>query len=370
MSIRPLETINKALLSSTSSFTGEYLAEGLLITHAWPSSSQPSSSARLFEGPASRNAFVFVFETTPLVPLAGAGLPDYSEKSAQFSWCLSVLFGKRFDNHGITESSGLFRLPNLDHFASLSRHTLPHNSRTPRIDFPVPLVLDEIQRINPFILNSTLDDSFIQIFLTAAKFYAQALQMYERDSEVSYLHLVTAIEILSNFQSTHPTDFYDATTKNYLAVVRKGLPDGIKIANHFKGKMLSIKKKFVATMMDLVDEDFFTRSESSEEFGRLKRESLKKTVSAAYDLRSKYVHTGVPFGKWIEDSIGIKNREVQFGCPVVDNKAYGNTLASAPTFVGLERLARYCLLKLAERQGAYVAPVSQSHTTSNVSVNS
>ena len=359
MSIRPLETVNKALLSSTSSFVGEYESEGMLFTHAWPNFSDSSSSVRRAEGPASRNAFVFAFETPPLERSAGAALPNYRGMPELFSWYASLLFGKRFDNHGLTETIGLFNLPNLDHFSNFCRHTLPHNSHRPRVDFPVPLDLAEIRRISPLMTDTGPAKSFVRIFQTAAKFYAQALQTFERDAEVAYLHLVTSIEILSSLLSAPSTDLYDASTKHYLSVVEHGLPDGTKIAKHFRGKLLSIKKRFVRTITDLVDEDFFTRSESSEQFSRLKCESLVKNVAAAYDLRSQYVHTGVPFGRWIERSLGGVNCEVQVGRPVVESKSYGKTLANAPTFVGLERLVRYCLLKSAERHGAYLVPILQ-----------
>jgi hypothetical protein len=166
--------------------------------------------------------------------------------------------------------------------------------------------------------------------------------------------LVTAIEILSSSIDSGAIELHDATTRHYLSEIESGLKDGARIARHFRGKLLSIKRRFVRTITDLVDDKFFTRSESSEQYGRFKPESFVKTVTAAYDLRSQYVHTGVPFGAWIERSVGGVNCEVQVGRPVVADKTYGKTLANAPTFVGLERLVRYCLLRSAEQQRAYL----------------
>jgi len=67
---------------------------------------------------------------------------------------------------------------------------------------------------------------------------------------------------------------------------------------------------------------------------------------AAYDLRSKYVHTGQPFGSWVRPR-GQTIEEVQVGRPVVTSADLAKTLADAPTLVGLERVLRYALLRFA-----------------------
>lgn len=354
MTIRPLETLNKALISTTSHFVGEYEFDDILFTLAWPNFSDASGMVRWNEGPASRSAFVLVFKTPPIVRGEGVMIPNYAWVPDLFSWYLSVLFGKRFDNHGLLESVGRFNVPNLEPFSSLCRHTLPHNSHQPRVDYLIPLNLAEISRIRPLLNEVGNEQFFIRIFQSSAKFYSQALQAFEHDAEVAYLHLVTAIEILSSSIESGAIELHDATTKHYLSEIESNLADGARIARHFRGKLLSIKRRFVRTITDLVDDDFFKRSESSAQFGRFKPESFVKTVAAAYDLRSKYVHTGAPFGGWIERSFGGSNCEVQVGRPVVDDKTYGKILANAPTFVGLERIVRYCLLRSAEQHGIFL----------------
>lgn len=358
-SIRPPETVNKALLSTTSSFIGEYESDGYLLTHAWPSFAEPAAFVRRNEGPASRSAFVFVFETPPIRRATGVRLPDYSGTPELLSWYLSVLFGKRFDNHGLIQSIGHFNLPNLEHFNILCRHTLPHNSHKPRVDYPIPLNLNEITRIQALISESRLPENFLRIFQTSTKFYCQALQALERDAEVAYLHLVTAIEILSSSIDFTHADLLDANTQNYLGLIETEVKNGERVAKHFRSKLLSIRRRFIGTMLNLVDDEFFTRSECLETFGRLKRESFAKACAAAYDLRSQYLHTGAPFGPWVALNVAGHNTEIQVGRPVVANKQYANAIANAPTFVGLERIVRYCLLRVAERQNAYVEPRGQ-----------
>jgi hypothetical protein len=355
MSLRPDETLQKALLSTTSRLVGEYEAEGVLLTHAWPDFYDQSASIRLREGPASRSAFVFAFRTEPVEEGVGRSLPEYSPTGDLVASYLSVLYGKRFDHHGLIEGTGFFRVPDLVHFATLCTPSLPHNSHTPRADYPTPLNLVEFARLEPLLLHITsLPATFAQTFQGAAKFYLQALQNFEREPEVSYLHLITASEILSNFTKFDKDELLDEKTKIILDKIRTQLPDGVKVANQITGKLLLIKKRFVQTITGLVDCAFFDRSESKEQFAQLKSDSFEAAIGAAYDLRSKYVHTGMPFGSWVSRSIGGSNAEIQVGKPVVIDKEFGKILARAPTLVGLERIVRYCLLRFAEKNGAYI----------------
>jgi len=325
----------------------------MLVTHAWPNFSRRNTNARTLAGPASRNAYVLAFETPPVDPQGAVPLPDYSGISELISWYFSVLFGKRFDNHGLLESVGFFNLPNLDSYGTLCVEVLPQNSHSSRVDYPVPLNLTELKRIKRLLTKPSSDPITTRILQTASKFYAQALQAFEHDSEVAYLHLITSLELLTSISALDPQNFYEPATKEYLHRIAAEMIDGEKVAKHFRTKLLSIKRRVVETTLQLVDDGFFVRSESQVEFARLTKASFRKCIGAAYDLRSKYVHTGAPFGKWIENSIGGQNAEVQVGAPVVSDKDYGRILANAPTFVGLERVVRYCILRQFEFLGLY-----------------
>ncbi len=97
MALRPQETIQKALISTTSHLVGEYEKNGLLLTHAWPDFYDRAASVRWSEGPTSRSAFIFAFETVPIDKKSGP-LPEYSPMGELICAYLAVLFGKRFDS--------------------------------------------------------------------------------------------------------------------------------------------------------------------------------------------------------------------------------------------------------------------------------
>lgn len=356
MTLRPNKTTQKALISTTSRLVGEYEKDDVLVTHAWPDFYDRSKMARTSEGPASRSAFIFAFKTRPIDRTAGITIPNYSPMGALACSYLSVLFGKRFDSHGLLENSGFFHVPDLTQFGHLCNHHLPFNSHMPRVDFPVPLNLAEISRIDRLIHDEGLDPKFVRAFQVAAKFYLQAIQNAELDPEVAYLHLITSGEMLSNFHEYEKTALMDVETRHILGRIRTELHDGNKVANFMSGKLLQVKRRFAETIIQLVDSSFFDRTESRDEYGRFKKNSFKNAISAAYDLRSRYVHTGVPFGGWIS----LWQNEVQFGQPVVEDKELGKILALAPTFTGLERVIRYCLLRFAQLHDAYVEPQTES----------
>jgi hypothetical protein len=85
--------------------------------------------------------------------------------------------------------------------------------------------------------------------------------------------------------------------------------------------------------------------------GLLEAGTYRKALGAAYDLRSKHLHTGKPFGLWV--SPDTTRYETQFAQPVTGDKDFDKVLANAPTFLGLERITRYALLRFAQSNGAY-----------------
>jgi hypothetical protein len=267
---------------------------------------------------------------------------------------LAVLFGKRFDNHGVFENQGTFHIPELTAFAETCNHRLPQNSHTPRTNFAVPLNLAEVARIERLILDETLDDRFQTAFQAAAKFYLRALQTAERDPEIAYLNLITVGEILSNWYKYEEGALLDEEMRNCLETIRNEYEEGMRIANFISGRLRQVKRRFVETFVRLCDSAFFDHSEVTGEFGRLNADSFRDSISAAYDLRSRYVHSGTPFGNWI--CPGSHFREGQLGLPVTRDREFGKILAKAPTYLSLERISRYALLRFAQSNGAYVEP--------------
>jgi len=199
----------------------------------------------------------------------------------------------------------------------------------------------------------SIDDRFLNTFRAACKFYSKALQVYENDAEIAYLNLITAGEVLSNYFHYSREELILDDMKSLILEFNRLQPDSNKLIEAVTRRLLHIKRRFTKTIASLLDEDFFLRTES-EQYGSLSHKDIQKVISAAYDLRSKYVHSGIPFGSWIRSH--DFNNEIQIGRPLVEDKDFGKILAMAPTFIGLERIIRYCLLQFAKQNGAYIEP--------------
>ena len=347
--LKPNRNVQKFLISSTCRFTGEFEADDLLVAHAWPGLQDRAALARISEDSGARKALALVFRTDP-EDHGGVVIPQYDHFGDILCAYLSVLYGKRFDNHGAVESSGFFRLPDFGSFEAFCDPALPQNAHRPRSDCGVPLVLNEMHSLMPLLFSRTGRSDAAVAFRGAAKFYHQALQAAEHDIEVAYLHLITAGEILSSAVEIPANSLVDAQTRALLARIESEMQDGARSARIVRSKLRSVKRRFVAALDALVDGAFFNRSEAEQPFAQLKARSFIKVLGAAYDLRSRYVHTGRSFGAWIAPR-GLNNEEIQIGRPVVDDKEFGRVLATAPTYIGLERVIRYSLLRFAERLG-------------------
>src|ERR1039457_7696023 len=136
----------KVLISTTSHLVGEFEKSHILLSLAWPGIGG-QAILRWSEGPLSRTALVIAFETDPISKLPGTLIPDHSPAGDLICSYLAVLFGKRFDNHGALENQGSFYIPDLTPFTETCNQRLPQNSHEPRTNFPVPLNLAEVSRI-------------------------------------------------------------------------------------------------------------------------------------------------------------------------------------------------------------------------------
>jgi hypothetical protein len=370
------KNVHRFLFSTTSRLVGQFDSELLRIDHAW----QASPSARrysegLSENPHSRNYFVLSVaidppETKQIV------MPDHGLLAELFCDVLCILYGKRFDMHGPTASHGAFRLPDLrspdttspsagfsrvsevvsgllSSLQPIDNFTIGPNNLRPRPDLAIPLHLAEAGRILALFLANDLPTSFINLLHTAARFYARSLRMNELDPEFSYIDLVSCGEVVASHFPYSDQDLYDGIALSDLAAIRVQVTDGEKVAKRMKGAMMQIKKKFTLAIRQLVQPSFFSVSESGHQLGRLTEERFEQRIKAAYDLRSKCVHTGIRFGHWVQPH-GRDNEEVLVGSPVSENKDLQKVMKLAPTYVGLERIIRYCLLRFIHLHGVRI----------------
>lgn len=185
--MKPDEEISKFLISSPCRFVGEFETDDFLLTHAWTHFSEVhKKTGNGIKQP--RYAFVVSLRTEAEEKKPGMVFHNLSSFGPSLCSLLSILFGKRFDFHGMTETGGLFLAPEFN-LLQLSENTvLPTNSSQKRKAFATPLVLNQFERLYPMIINDSIEDRIRQVCLSSCKFYYLALINIDSDPEVAYLH--------------------------------------------------------------------------------------------------------------------------------------------------------------------------------------
>ena len=141
--------------------------------------------------------------------------PNYHPYGDFISVCLSILFGKRFDHHGMMETHGFFCLPaNIQQLPIGKPYWGPFNQK-PRKDLSIELNLEKVGLISPLFIQKENKEA-INIFYTAGLFYLRSLQIFEDQPEIAFVDLVTAGEVLSNFLISSDDAVLDDTIKSYL----------------------------------------------------------------------------------------------------------------------------------------------------------
>jgi hypothetical protein len=331
---------------------GEYEDPEILIVHAFPDFRGPGFGARFQETPMSRNAFVVTFRTEPI---ESGAIPDYTAFGDVVCAYLSVLFGKRFDNHGYIQGNGVYWIPDYGMFQSFCDPTLPQNSHDPRIDLEIPLDLSKISLIARLFNNEPLVRP-LHFFQTAAGFYLQALQSFDRHREIAYMNLITAVEILSHYFDYTEDELFDESIKATLREIESAIPDRPKLANQVKSLLRQTKRRFANTLIRLVNDYFFSHTESTFKQGVMKQEDFEQRVKATYDLRSRYVHTGIPFGDLMGLKIGGHCPEILGVTPSVGDKELEKLVVRALTYFGLERLVRFSLIRFIHLHAFFIDP--------------
>ena len=355
--LKPRDTINKILISTPSYFKGGYKHErpDFLITHAWPTMDRfRVSGYQLVETPYTRSYFVVAFKSTKKHTQQDITPPANSKRIEEIICIyLSILFGKRFDYHGFLEALGMFQLPNLDGFFYPHNYKLPINNRSVRKDLEIELNLTKISLIEDLLFSYSLDQRFLHFLHFAGKFYLSALQNFEEQPEVAFLHLITAGEILSNFYDYDANELLKDKEKQDLKRIEDELLNGNKVAKRIRNILTLTKRRYTKTIISLLNDYFFTHTESVNEFCSLKKSDVEQRIKASYDLRSSYVHSGVPFGIWITSSTG-RIEEIQVGSPVVKGIKFQKALKQSPTLFGMERIIRFCLLRFLQKNGIII----------------
>jgi len=325
---------------------GAFESNRFLLTQAFSQSLENKNlSDTIAENPFSRNYYLVAIKKLKKDEMTEYISPYFYGEL--FCIYISILYGKRFDYHGLLEESGVFYTPNPLILNPIKYYYLGINNHKPRNDLNIELNLSHFKKIEK--LFNKRREKEINIIETAGKFYNKAIKIYEEEPEIAFLDLVTSGEILSNYYEYSDEELHDVDLKKIFIQINEKFGKKNKINNIIKARLFQIKRKYFLTIKKLLNDNFFQKTDSSVEYGRLKKDDIDKRIKASYDLRSKYVHNGTKFGHFLYPRSINEINEIQFGVPVIKpvrkNRELIKSLTDSPTIIGLERIIRYCLLK-------------------------
>ena len=338
--LKPQGNVQRFIISSPAVFNGEYTSDNINISimfdnHGMIRDNQQSNYYMVSiktGNNESQNGFVLKCSS-------------YDYYRDNICMCLSILYGKMFYNHGFIERNSGFWKPD---FSTLSFYNYNADiySNKPRKDLEIPLHFEEFCRIAK-VLESEEKTKQYGAFFNAARFYWRALRNMEKEPELAFIDLISCGEALSGGYDY--TD--DELTKNDYDWhrIKKMINDcGFelkardKLYKFIKNRMFNVKRKYVLTIVNSLNDYFFTHSECIEngKIGCIQQDTVEDNIKKTYDLRSKYVHEGLQISKYIRALSNWQN-EVEILQSLNNEEKISQDIF---TLHGLERVMRYCLL--------------------------
>lgn len=339
---KPRKDITKLLISTPSHFIGSYEHEVFRIVVA--NENLGVKSARRDE--RAYRQYLEVTVETPEYKKDTIVVPDYSQIGENFCIAMSVLFGKVFDSHGLIQQHGWSYLPDINTSHKIHNKNLTINSSTPRADYGIELNIGNIELVQDVLFqHDEVTAEAHTTFRYAGRFYVQSLRIVEENPELAFLSLITTGEILASYFKYDIDDLLDNDSKKLLESLKSLGEVGEQLHKKVSKKLMGISEAFCKFLIDCLDDEFFERAEAKNDYEKLTKCDIKQRLKAAYNLRSKYVHAGKMPSGWMSVDYLNNNEEVHHGNPVLEDREMKRTLKRSPTFIGMERIIRYSLIK-------------------------
>ncbi len=195
------------------------------------------------------------------------------------------------------------------------------------------------------------------LFIQAVKRYNFAIKIIDLEPELSFLSLVSAIEILSNKMEIGVS--FSGLGSNWQGV-GKIINENIKdpeLNKKLKDKIIKnqyfISKKFKSFIKKYLPSDFWEYSDSEEDSGKAKKEDLDKYINSIYTQRSLTLHAGYPLPHTSWHMNG--KTDIPFGLPVSEmgkpiKPRRAKEIRNLPTVMFIERMVNSILNNYYEKE--------------------
>jgi len=169
---------------------------------------------------------------------------------------------------------------------------------------PPPVAVDTAKLTQSLKAFSSLDEALAENFISAARLYKTSLTFIEDEPEITYLHLIFAIETVANifYKDFVPDEVKQLETKRTVKELAQkyGLtePQAKEVTLEACKGISWAKDKFIKFILEYTDDSIFTEEDSLFNFPismAPSKQNFEKSLADIYRMRSKAGHEGQPF---------------------------------------------------------------------------
>lgn len=334
--LRVPEGVFRFLFASPAYFTAAFEKRDFALTVVFRSFDRRAGTWA-FDGPYARSTFMLSFEVPVPEKRAGIVIPQYNHVGEEVSALIGAFFGKFVVNCGHMQSGNHLTVPYMWD-SPCNSHAHPAFNQQPRKPDGTDLQLTHVEKLLEVYFYQGTGNEALDRILRGAEFYRMALENFYERPEMSFTLLLSALEALLDLHNYTDDEKYDETLKAQLAQIAAQCMDGAKLVESLKSRFYQIRRRVAAFVDAYIPDTYFTQSEARESWASLqKRADLRPRVLAAYDVRSRLLHTGDRTGIWAltHSSMG---EETCLGTPVLDDEKLKKLITSSLSLVGLERV--------------------------------
>lgn len=248
---------------------------------------------------------------------------------------------------------------NLGHLQAGSIMTYPAHYDRPCWAFEKPPFNDQPRLPAGPMVNLTVADGLLTAYLEkrnpdrmplilrAAEFYRMSLENYTERPEMAFTLLISTLECLVEVIDHTEGELFDADFLSDLKMIEQYC--GLAVRNRITSRLYQVRRKVAHLVDELVTDDFFESRESLNAVLAIKnRDELRSRILAAYDLRSRILHTGDRTGLWIIEQ-DLAGSEITVAELPIEDAKLKKAIRESVTLAGLERIVS-CVLRNAIRR--------------------
>lgn len=329
------------LISASAPFKHQFESSSLAFTQM--TSGIGGANYLAYDGPFQRYFYALEFST---VHTEKPSIRKFLYDIGHLLGIFSLFFGKQLRDHGLMNLEGFYSLPNTINLNPNLYFNQPFYGGKHEKPPDHTRDLGDIAKLQPLLDRLAQPKPVVPKIVFAAKCYSEALNIFPFDREIAYFRLIQALETAgADSAYTEEQRFgHDKQLTSHLEWLdEQADPRASKIAEFIKSRLYQVSRGVWLWVQQRIDGSFYINERYA-----LTSTNLQKSLSSAYALRSQYVHLGVAFGDYIDPVNGrCADFETlpQYMIDLCPTKSLQKVLSMAPSFVGLERLVRYCLLK-------------------------